>query len=95
VEMDSTCPTGAVTVDHNVIYAYRVTAVETGCSRVDTSGGNTLSAPLFVDYASRDLHLQVGSSAIDRASSPWSETSDADRRSRPQGAAPDIGAFER
>ena len=95
VEMDSTCPTGPVYVDSNVIYAYRVTAVETGCSRVDTSGGNTLAAPLFANYAGRDLHLQSGSPAVDQALADWSMTRDFDRRSRPQGASPDIGAFER
>jgi hypothetical protein len=95
VEVDSTCPTGAVAVDHNVIYAYRVTPIEAGCSKVDASGGNTLADPLFLNYAGRDLHLQSGSTAIDQASSAWSETSDADGRGRPQGAGPDIGAFER
>jgi hypothetical protein len=95
VETDSTCPTGAVYVDHNVIYSFRVAAIEGGCSNVNTSGGNTLTDPLFVNYAGRDLHLQSGSPAIDRAASDWSETSDADGRGRPQGAAPDDGAFER
>ena len=95
VEMDSTCPSGAVYVDHNVIYSFRVAAIEGGCSRVDTSGGNILVDPLFVNYAGRDLHLQASSPAIDRASSPWSETSDFDKHSRPGGAGPDIGAFER
>lgn len=94
VEMDSICPTGPVTIDHNVIYAYKVAPAEGGCSHVDTSGGNTLADPRFVNYASRNLHLQPGSPAVDQASSAWSETSDADGRSRPQGAGPDIGAFE-
>ncbi len=94
VEMDSTCPTGPVTIDHNVIYAYKVAPIEGGCSPVNTSGGNTLANPRFVNYASRDLHLQSRSPAVDQASSAWSETSDADGRSRPQGAGPDIGAFE-
>jgi hypothetical protein len=93
VEMSSTCPTGPVTIDHNVMYAYKVAATEGGCSRVDT-GVNTLTDPLFVNYASRDLHLQSGSPAVDQASIAWSETSDADGRSRPMGAGPDIGAFE-
>jgi hypothetical protein len=95
VELYKNCPVTSY-ADHNVIYAYSDAPIMSGCqSGLDTSGGNTLSAPLFVDYAGRDLHLQAASPAIDRASSAWSETSDADGRGRPQGAAPDIGAFER
>jgi hypothetical protein len=95
VEVDSTCPTGPVTIDHNVIYAYRYTPVETGCSRLDTSAGNILADPLFLDYPNRNLQLQAASPAVDRASSPWSATADAAGLPRPQGAAPDTGAFER
>jgi hypothetical protein len=71
---------------------YNIT-IETTFSTA-TTGASTSTRP-FVDYASRDLHLQSGSPALDKALSAWSETSDADMRSRPQGAAPDIGAFER
>lgn len=95
VEMDSTCPTGPVTIDHNVIYAYAVAAVEGGCSTINLSGGNVLANPLFVDYPSRDLRLRAASPAIDRANSDWSESVDIDGVHRPQGAGPDIGAFER
>jgi hypothetical protein len=94
VEMDSTCPTGPVYIDSNVIFAYSVAPIDGACSSV-VDGGNLLSDPLFVDYRSRDLHLQTGSPAIDQASSPWSETTDFDGRGRPQGAGPDIGALER
>ena len=94
VEMDSTCPTGPVTIDHNVISAYSVTPIQSGCSSV-VNGGNILSNPLFVDYAGRNLHLQTGSPAVDVATSPWSETTDADLRGRPQGAGPDVGSYER
>lgn len=94
VQMSANCPTGPVTIDHNVIYAYKLAPLEGTCSSVDSSGGNTAADPLFVDYASRDLHLQSGSPALDQASSAWSETSDADGRGRPQGAGADMGAFE-
>ena len=40
--------------------------------------------PRFVNYASRDLHLKSRSPGVDRASSAWSETSDAAGRSRPR-----------
>jgi hypothetical protein len=94
VETASTCPTGPVTIDHNVIYAYKVTPIGSGCSSVDTSGGNTFADPLFIDYASRDLHLQAASPAVDQASSAWSRTHDFGGRRRSQGAGPDIGALE-
>jgi len=89
------CPTGSVAVDHNVIYAYVVAPINPGCSTIDTSGGNTLADPMFVDYPNRDLHVQSGSQAVDHANAPWSETSDYAGLARPEGAGPDIGAFER
>jgi hypothetical protein len=95
VEMDSTCPTGPVYIDHNVIYAYRVVPIQGGCSSVDTGSGNIFANPRFRDYASRNLRLQTGSPAIDAGLSDWSMQKDFDGRTRPQGAGPDIGAFER
>jgi hypothetical protein len=95
VEMDSTCPTGPVTIDHNVIYLYQGTPVEGGCSTVDTSGGNMISDPRFANYGNRDLHLQSGSPADNAAVTSWSEPIDADSNNRPQGAGADVGAFER
>jgi hypothetical protein len=94
VEMDTTCPTGPVTIDNNVMYAYSVAPIQGGCSSV-VNGGNILSDPMFVAYASRDLQLQSGSPAVDKGTNAWSATSDFNARSRPQGAGPDIGAFER
>jgi hypothetical protein len=94
VEMDSTCPTGPVYIDTNVMYAYSAAPIDGACSSA-VDGGNLLSDPLFADYRSRDLHLQAGSPAIDEASVPWSQPTDFEGRARPQGAAPDIGALER
>jgi hypothetical protein len=93
VEMGSSCPTGPVYIDTNVIYGYAVTPIQGGCSKV-VDGGNVLSDPLFANYAGRDLHLQSGSPAIDAALADWSEATDADGSSRPQGLGPDVGAFE-
>jgi len=95
VEMDSTCPTGPVTIDHNVIYAYAVAPIEDGCSSVHSSEGNTLADPLFLDFGKRDLHLQAASPAVDHAMAGWSEVVDFGGVDRPQGAGPDVGASER
>ena len=93
--MDSSCPTGPVTIDHNVIYAYRVTPIQSGCASIDTSGGNSIADPLFADYGNRNLQLQAGSPALDQATPAWSEQHDHNGVGRPQGAGPDIGAYER
>jgi hypothetical protein len=49
--------------------------------------------PLLVNAAGLDLHLSPGSPAIDHAASS-SVAADHDGVKRPQGAAPDIGAYE-
>jgi chitodextrinase len=90
-----TCPTGAVTIDHNLIYAYNVASVRGGCSNENTSAGNILADPMFANYANRDLHILSGSPADNQASGPWSETNDYAGTVRPEGAGPDIGAYER
>ena len=94
VEMDSSCPTGSVLIDHNVVYGNPAGAVEGGCGAVNTSGGNVLADPLFVNYGARDLHLQAGSPAIDRAAPDWSTSTDVAGAARPKGPGPDIGAYE-
>jgi len=50
--------------------------------------------PRLVNPSAGDYHLQAGSPAIDAASSAVSDDHDFDDVTRPQGAAPDIGAFE-
>jgi hypothetical protein len=50
---------------------------------------------VFVNLGTRDLHRQAGSLAIDKALADWSMRSDRTGRSRPQGSAADVGAFER
>ena len=94
VEFDTTCPTN-VTADHNVFYGNPGGAFDSSCA-VDTSGGgNTNANPMFVDYAGRNLHLQAGSPAADHGRSDYSYWTDDDGNSRPMGAAPDEGAYER
>ena len=52
-------------------------------------------APSFVDPMASDYHLQAGSAALGRAIPDWAPATDFDGRERPQGSAPDLGAFER
>lgn len=61
------------------------------------SSGNIKMDPKFVNAAAGDYHLQAGSPAIDAAvaSSSLSTDHDFENAMRPQGAALDIGAFER
>ena len=89
------CPTGPVTIDHNVISAYIVAPIQTGCSTENTSGGNIFADPMFLDYPNRDLHIQSGSPAESTASWPWTAANDHAGGARPLGAGPDIGAYER
>jgi len=58
-------------------------------------GAHSLAAdPLFVDVPRGDLHLGAASPAIDRGIAQDEVAVDLDHIPRPQGAAPDIGAYE-
>ena len=94
VETDTHCPTGTVAIDHNVIYAYKRVPVEEGCSSLDTSAGNILADPLFVDYANRDLQVQGDSPAVGAATADWSMRADFEGVLRSHSEAPDVGALE-
>jgi parallel beta-helix repeat protein len=54
-----------------------------------------IAAPDFVDRTGSDYHLQAASPALGRAVPDWAPATDFDGRARPQGSAPDLGAFER
>jgi hypothetical protein len=83
-------PTGAVTVENNLIHAYKGD-LEDG----EVKGNSVIEGdPLFADVSGHDFRLKSGSPAIDRGSSVDAPKSDYDGRSRPQGSAVDIGAFE-
>jgi hypothetical protein len=60
------------------------------------SGTNIVMDPLLVDPLNHNFHLQSGSPAIDAAmpSAGLDPTADLEGVIRPQGQAPDIGAFE-
>jgi hypothetical protein len=62
---------------------------------IDFSGGNLSADPMFVNRPNNDFHLQPGSPAVNVGLPAWSDTVDAGGVSRPQGVAPDLGAFER
>ena len=51
--------------------------------------------PFFVNRGAGNFHLAAGSPAVDAAVSRYSTSADYDGASRPVGAGPDIGAFER
>jgi hypothetical protein len=93
--MDSDCPTGPVAIDRNVIHGNGDGAVQGGCSRVSTSGGNFFADPRFVSRPRKNFQLRPGSPAINRARGDSSLRSDAVGRRRPHGGGYDIGAYER
>lgn len=83
-------PPGAVTVHHNLIDGFR------GDPEGEIRGTDYVEGdPLFANAAGRDYHLQPGSLAIDHGATTAVSTFDYDGVPRPQGAAPDMGAFER
>jgi hypothetical protein len=62
-----------------------------GCLGVDNAVGD----PLFLSVATRDLHVDDGSPAIDTGSTADAVSPDRDGIVRPQGNGPDKGAYER
>jgi hypothetical protein len=56
---------------------------------------DAIANPLFVNLGLGDLHLLLGSPAIDTAKQEYATPDDLDGANRPQGAGPDIGAYER
>lgn len=56
--------------------------------------GVIVADPQFVDFAARDFHLSTASPAIDAATGSSTPDHDLEGTPRPQGAAPDLGAYE-
>jgi hypothetical protein len=81
---------------NNVLYGNGTAATLVNSS--DIVSGNITTNPLFVNYqanGSGDYHVQSTSPAIDKGLSASAPTTDLDGKVRPQGAAFDIGAYER
>jgi hypothetical protein len=75
-----------LTMDHNFL----------GAGYTEIHGTDYLEGdPLFVDPDAQDFHLQAGSPAIDQGSSTGAPATDLDGVTRPQGAAVDVGCYER
>ncbi len=89
------------TIDNNVVYTagggFSVSYNGTNCSSPSQlSSQNWLTFdPKFVNPDGRDFHLQASSPCIDAGVSIDGLTTDPDGNARPQGAAFDIGAYER
>ncbi len=82
------CHTGQVTIDHSDYV--------TSAGLVTTDASNTSADPLFVDPLGSDFHLRDASPAIDTGIVDASSgTTDVTGAARTQGAAPDMGAYER
>jgi hypothetical protein len=77
--------------DTNVLFANVL-----GTLAGSLSAGTVITAdPLFVDRFTGNLRLRSGSPAVDVGLTAYSQATDHDGVARPQGAGPDIGAFER
>jgi hypothetical protein len=94
ISHDSTCPM-ASRAHHNVVHGNGWGGTQGGCAGLDFSGGNRTANPLFADYRARDLHVLPGSSALDYGAADFAPAADHDGHRRPEGAAPDAGAYER
>jgi hypothetical protein len=98
------CTGTAAQFINNIFYNHTSIGVGSGCAYqynlvtpiLDLGGsGNTTGDPMFVDAAHGDLHLKLGSAAIDAGDpSLVLIDRDFDGTHRPQGTRSDIGAFE-
>jgi hypothetical protein len=93
ISHDSSCPSNSV-ADTNVLFDNGSGPTESGCSGLSYILGNLVANPLFVNHAGRNLHLLAISPAIGRTRGEYSPRFDHDGETRPQGLAPDAGAYE-
>jgi hypothetical protein len=84
-----------VVIDHNLYFS------QNGGADVDNAGGSVVvkgaidADPGFVDAGALDFHLAAGSTAVDVGLTIAEVPVDLDGVHRPQGAAYDLGAYER
>ncbi len=82
-------------IDNNIVYGSGVTMTDSSVPCTMTN--NRLNTdPMLTNVSTRpyDFHLKNGSPAIDNAVTVSQVTTDQDGLNRPQGAGPDVGAFE-
>jgi parallel beta-helix repeat protein len=89
----STADCSGVQVTNNVIFGTTADVHDYGACLTLTT--NLTSDPGFVNAAGLDFHVASGSPAIDTGTTLGEVPVDADGTPRPQGAAYDIGAYER
>ena len=93
ISHDSSCPLSSI-ADHNVVFGNGWGPTHAGCPGLSFAGGNRTIDPLFKGYGSRDLHLLVGSPALDYAVLEYSAATDFHGLLRTYGSGPDAGAYE-
>jgi parallel beta-helix repeat protein len=82
--------------DHNLFYANTSGNYPASfAAGLNVSGGNTVADPSYIDYATKDLSLGPFSPALNISSAAYTPLTDRVGGSRPLGAGPDLGAFER
>jgi len=86
-------PPDSCDIHGNVFHANPAGDVENGFPS-GCVGANTSANPLFLKLETRDLHLLTGSPAIDIGDPVYQPPNDFDGVLRPQGAGPDVGAYE-
>ena len=85
-----------ITVDHNLVFGPESCLDGyADCLLLSTLPGNTTADPGFVDAEGGDLHLGAGSPAVDQGVAMPGLVDDVEGTTRPQGAAVDVGAYER
>jgi hypothetical protein len=81
-------------IEGNTQGAYQNEGTTTFTPAERLGDGNYSGDPRFVSRQAGNLRLRADSAAIDRADAARSLADDQDGNPRPQGAAPDVGAFE-
>jgi parallel beta-helix repeat protein len=82
------------TLLNNVLLDNKGGAFSTNEPTTVVANNLTQGDPPFVDASAHDFHLKPGTAAVDKGVSLAEVSHDFDGVKRPQGAAPDLGAFE-